>query len=147
MINAWIGHQCRWKHVCTHFWNLRLHIYHYVCAHLEINACTHLEINVCTHFCHNNRPFHTIKSLRSVVHVALHSFVVHRHVLDDLASLWIPYWKPSYRRPCFPLLVTNFSMFPNQNFISEWIMYIKYYSLVQCKSYRYKCRKYCSPKV
>ena len=41
----------------------------------------------------------TIKSLRSVVHVALHSFLVHHHVLDDLASLWILYWKPSYRRP------------------------------------------------
>jgi hypothetical protein len=34
-------------------------------------------------------PSNTIKSLRSVVHVALHSFLVHRHVLDDLASLWI----------------------------------------------------------
>lgn len=32
-----------------------------------------------------------IKSLRSVVHVALHSFLMHRHVLDDFASLWILY--------------------------------------------------------
>jgi hypothetical protein len=48
-------------------------------------------------------PSNTSKSLRSVVHAALHSFLVHRHVLDDLASLWILYWKPSYRRPGFPV--------------------------------------------
>jgi hypothetical protein len=48
-------------------------------------------------------PSNTSKSLRSVVHAALHSFLVHCHVLDDLASLWILYWKPSYRRPGFPV--------------------------------------------
>ena len=56
----------------------------------------------------------------------------------DLASLWILYWKPPYRRPCFPLLGTIF--FGKSKF---------YFGMnnVYYKSYRYKCRKYCSLKV
>ena len=63
---------------------LRLHSWRTICLWIDLSSGSEW---LCS-----NRPSDTIKSLRSVVHVALHSFVVHRHVLDDLASLWIPYW-------------------------------------------------------
>ena len=58
---------------------LRLHSWRSLCLWIDLSSGSEW---LCS-----NRPSNTIKSLRSVVHVALHYFLVHRHVLDDFASL------------------------------------------------------------
>ena len=53
----------------------------------------------------SNRPFKTINSCRSVLHLAEHVFCTHRHSFDTEVSFSNLYWNPSYFIPGLPRFV------------------------------------------